>query len=136
MDESNGVVKVEEARSLPRRLTLPREVDHRLHGGTGLFPAVGHGATPVLQTAATTEVAEDQIDGGDGAEPSLPNASEIVLATLSIILFEGQIFNFYISETVRARQKCVRGICRFLHLPSNGVFTKIVLCDLYLHLEG
>ena len=33
-------------------------------------------------------------------------------------------------------QKCKNGFCRFLHLPSNGVIAKIVLCDLDLHLEG
>ena len=65
MDESNSAVQVDEAGSIPRQLTPPREVDHRPHGGTGLFSAVAYNATLVIRTAVTTEVAEDPSDGGD-----------------------------------------------------------------------
>lgn len=77
MDESNSAAEVKEAESPPRRLTPPKEVNHRPHGGTGLSPAVACGAHPVLRTTATTEVMEDPSDGGDRVEPSFPNASEI-----------------------------------------------------------
>ena len=52
------------------------------------------------------------------------------------LLFEGQKFYICISETVRAStKKSVGDICRFWHLPLNGVIKKIILCDLYLLFE-
>ena len=77
MDETQSMGEVQEAGTSPRQLFPPSNIAHCLRGGTGLFPAAAYSATPVLRTAAATEVAKDPSDGGDGVELSSPNASGI-----------------------------------------------------------
>ena len=70
MDESPGAREVQEAGTPVRGFFSPSNVGHCPHGGTKLLSAVAYRATPVLRTAATTEVAGDPSDIGDGVEPS------------------------------------------------------------------
>ena len=49
----------------PREFFPPSNVGHCSHRGTGLLSAVTYRATPVLRTAATTEVAGDPCDEAD-----------------------------------------------------------------------
>ena len=53
------------------------QVGHRFHRGMWLLSAAAYSAAPVLRTAATTEVAKDPSDGGDGVQPSSSNAGGI-----------------------------------------------------------
>ena len=45
-------------------------------------------------------------------------------------------FTHFISETARAGAKMCQVVCRFVHLPSNAVMAKLVLCDLDLHFDS
>ena len=67
--------------------------------------------------------------------PSNDVIEKIVLCHLDL-LFEGQQFKFYISETEKLAQKFMVDICRFRDLPSNGVIAKMVRCDLDILFEG
>ena len=86
MNKSQNAGEVQEAESSSRRLALLREGDHRPHRGTELFSVIAYRATPVLRTMATTEVAGDPSDGGDGVEPSSPTLEGSRSATLLLLL--------------------------------------------------
>ena len=77
MDDTRSAWEVQEAGTSPQRLFPPSNIGHCSHGGTGLLPAVAYRVTPVLWTAATTAVAGDPSDEGDGVEQSSPNVGEI-----------------------------------------------------------
>ena len=85
MDQTRSVGEDHEARTSPQRLFPPSNIGDCSHGETGLLPAVTYRAKPVLRTAATTEVAGDQSDEGDGVEPSSPNAGGISFRNIIII---------------------------------------------------
>ena len=53
------------------------------------------------------------------------------------LLFQGKIYLFFISETIRAIAKmCVWDICSFWYLPSKDVIAKIALRDFDLLFES
>ena len=65
-------------------------------------------------------------------QPWLVRVSVCMCVCICLFVCYNRWHRSHLSEN----QKCKNDICTFWHLPSNGFITKIVFCDLDLHLKA